>query len=119
MGVVLAGFFSYHLRLAWKNRTTNESFKEADYKYSLEREESLLKALIIEAEEWQPPQDEKDALMQGIAIDGESLPRTKQARIQKLKELHKDCEKRTKKLAAPYKPVPSLWKTIMDILEEE
>ena len=28
---VLIGFFGYHLRLAWKNETTNESYKRESF----------------------------------------------------------------------------------------
>jgi hypothetical protein len=52
MSFVLSLFFGYHVNLAWNNETTNESMKKKDFKASLEREFSIVKALIKETDEW-------------------------------------------------------------------
>lgn len=48
MGFVLALFFGYHVNLAWKNETTNESMKKKDFIAGIQRENSIIKALITE-----------------------------------------------------------------------
>jgi len=50
MSFVLALFFGYHVNLAWNNETTNESIKRKDFKSSLDRELSIVKALIVETD---------------------------------------------------------------------
>lgn len=48
MSFVLMLFFVYHVNLAWNNETTNESMKKKDFKSSLNRELSIIRALILE-----------------------------------------------------------------------
>lgn len=60
MSVVLALFFGYHVNLAWNNETTNESMKKKDFKSSLARETSIIKALITETDDWEPKSDAKE-----------------------------------------------------------
>lgn len=81
----LLGFFGYHLYLAKINQTTNESFKVSFFEKQLDREEKILNAILKECEEWTP--ETADDLMPKIAVDEISMPRTKPARIQKLKEM--------------------------------
>tara|TARA_B110000285_G_C14921638_1_gene512870 strand:+ start:427 stop:597 length:171 start_codon:yes stop_codon:yes gene_type:complete len=54
MSFVLLLFFGYHVNLAWNNETTNESMKKKDFKGSLDRELSIVRALILETDEWEP-----------------------------------------------------------------
>jgi hypothetical protein len=78
MSFVLFLFFGYHVNLAWNNETTNESMKKKDFKSSLDREISIVRALIIETDEWEPKSDAKEhQLMPKISIDSKDLPREK------------------------------------------
>ena len=60
MSFVLSLFFGYHVNLAWKNETTNESMKKKDFQSSLNRELSIIRALILETSEWPPKSDAKE-----------------------------------------------------------
>ena len=60
MAVVLLLFFLYHVRLAWNNETTNESFKRKSLEGNIKREISIIRALIQETEDWEPKSSSKE-----------------------------------------------------------
>lgn len=117
MANVLTGFLGYHLKLAWNNKTTNEDYKRDDFEHSLKNEKKVLEKLYERSEEWQPSKDDPNEEMNKITIDGREIPRQKEARLKKIKELIKDVEKRYKRLNenTPYKPKKSFCTTISDI----
>ena len=70
MGLTLAVFFAYHCNLAWKNMTTNESYKRPAEIRQKMTEVRIFDSLIKECDDWK----EHDEDMPRTRVDDVMLP---------------------------------------------
>lgn len=70
MMLTLSVFFGYHCNLAWKNMTTNETYKKPALISEVKSHVRIFDELIRECNDW----EEKETEMPRIILDGETLP---------------------------------------------
>lgn len=121
MSVVLSAFLSYHLKMASNNQTTNENYKVEDCHFALDKEFKVLESLLKKTEEWSPEPDSNSKEMPKITVDGKAMPSQKKDRIQKFKDMIKDCNLRKQRLTdkSPYRPKESVCAAIRDIWNQK
>jgi hypothetical protein len=87
---------------------------------SLEKEKSILEQLLKRTIEWEP-EEGASLEMPKISVDNKQMPRSQQARIQKFKEMIKECEANKLKLGekSPFQPKSSTWKALKDIWNQK
>ena len=115
MSIGLPVFLAWHLELARRNMTSNESIKFDTFYYTMNREEKVLSELINECEEYEELNQQS---MLPLKIDGVEMPTNRAKRIAKLKEMDILRLKRHNKLNGTY-PVKSLFGALKDIWNEK
>ena len=123
MFVALAAFLSYHLELAKSNQTTNESYKRQQLNKALKHEIAVLRELVKECETTEeiilpcgtPRQ------LPAIRVDGELLPSTKTARLERFDEMYESWRSRSEGLneKTPYKKKDSWVEVFRDLWAEK
>ena len=115
---VLCGFFGYHLRLAWNNETTNESYKREAVRAGIQFQLDTLGAMTKKIEDWEP--EKKGDQLPQLRVDGEDMPRSKQGRLKRYKEFETTFIKRREKIGPKtlYQPHPSLKQALLSIWDE-
>lgn len=57
MANILLGFLGYHLCLAYRNHTTNETYKRDHFVYVINREKRIIDLIVKKTEDWKPDPD--------------------------------------------------------------